>query len=207
MNNVIKFLRDLARQKYESFVVFKDIASLDASNLKIDEKDISRGHFWDKQWFLEGNSDLNQVSIGFPLLAVERDTRKLQDSEALDKIWIVFAISKNSNFEEYDEATRTYLFEEMTKIILTLQSLDLVEYNSTTQLLHSSQYGGLIGARVVEFQPLIQSEEIEIFPTDVGNNGILAVSAAISLKVCVSGFTNLIALPPLITDILPKSCC
>lgn len=209
MDKLILFLRDLARQKYESFVVFKDAAYLDASNLNVSPSDIARGHYWDKQFFIEGNSDLNKLSAGFPLLGVERDVRTLTtDSETLDKLWVVLAITKESDQSNYEDGTKRFLYDEMTKIALTLQEIDLITYNGSEHLLHPSQYQSLVGARVKQFKPLVQDEPLEIFPTDVGNNAISAVSIALNVKSCVTGFGSLTAMQPLSTDILANaSCC
>ncbi len=206
MNDLILFLRDISRQKYESFVVFKDTASLDTSNLGVTELDIANGFFWDKQWEL--NQDLNNLSVGFPMLGIERDTRRLtSEKEVEDKVWIVLAISANQSPTDADDPTHRYLYDELTKILLTIQEADSVQISSVSYLLHPTQYRSQ-PHKVLTFAPYLQEEPVEIFVTDVGNNKIRAVSAAISVKRCVSGLGSLTLLPPLVTDILPiTQCC
>lgn len=208
INLLIRFLRDVARQRYESFIVASDEADIDFSNLNATIEDYQLGFFWDKQF--EIAQDLNNISVGFPCLAVERSKRTHSENNSYkDEIFILLAISKHHNKDAYNDKSENFIFSELSALLLTINELCLFWDSSTNQqvlLLESQKNSQQTLLKAFVFDGI--AEEVEIIPTQIGNNELKAASFAISLKGCASKLSGLTQLPPLVTDLLPQtSCC
>lgn len=184
---LINFLKEIARDKFESFVVLRDAASLTSAAIKVIPSDIKEGYFWDKQWEIQ-DYPLDNLHVNFPLLFVERGTRTITNDGVFDSIIVGLAISKqreiDMNLPELDPLME-YLYNNMTAIVTTIQQAKLANVENQNRL-------------VTDCNPVPQrtscdfivkdDESIELIWTDTASEDISAVSAEIKFKVASSSF-------------------
>lgn len=181
LNKLIKFCRDIAREKFEAFVVLRDVSSLNINNIKAMPTDPKFGYFWAKQWEERG-FDSNHLEADFPLLYIERGTRTLKDGAVHDSIYIGLAISTKAELELNDtesDPTRSYLFENLSSVILTILNSKLVVTPDGEELVPECEDGF---ERADCDLIIINQDEIELVWTDTATEGINAVSAELVIK-------------------------
>ncbi len=181
LNKLIKFCRDIAREKFEAFVVLRDVSSLNINNIKAMPTDPKFGYFWARQWEERG-FDSNHLEADFPLLYIERGSRTLRNGEPHDSIYIGLAISAKAELELNDtesDPTRSYLFDNLSSVILTILNSKLIETPDGEELVAECEDNFDRAGCDLE---IVNQEEIELVWTDTATEGINAVSAELVIK-------------------------
>ena len=209
LQKLIRFLRDIARQEYESFVVYGDTTDINFSNMRITDSEINAGYFWDRRWFVD--MDINNLSIGFPCLGIERDSRTLLDERtAKDHVWITLTSSDQADSDaqrHVKDPTKTWAFTELSSLMVTIMEADLVRHipSGQTMILHKTQYTDNPDYEVVRYQILTQEESLELVWLNSQDRSI-TVGCKIQFDDCTSS-KYLSLLEPLVTDLEPTPRC
>lgn len=198
---LIAFIKGIAQQNYESFVVYSDSTDLAKSNANVTEEEVAAGYFWDRNF--ESHRNLNELNLGFPCVGIERESRILSQREAKDYVWLTFSSSKAAEEAAgriFNDPTRTYLFNQISAIVTLVTEADIVRNPSgNLQLLHPSQYEGQPDYVPVKFQPFYQEEDVTITWLNSPDR-IITAGGKIAFKDCIQ-LPNLVLVNPPSTQV------